>query len=99
MNVKSSSKRASKRNDDEMRLAPIMSENDFAKLGDGHVAYIRTMTSEEASRMFPAVEGLPQGINLFALHAADGTPIALTDTRSAAVGHAMGDELEIASIH
>jgi hypothetical protein len=90
----------SKRSDDAaLRLAPPMSENDFAKLGDGHVAYIKTMTSEEASRMFPAVEGLPQGINLFALHAADGTPIALTDTRSAAIGHAMGDELQIASIH
>ncbi len=49
--------------------------------------------------MFPAIEGLPQGINLFALHAADGTPLALTDSRQAAVGHAMGDELEIASLH
>lgn len=98
MNVKSH-KRTRKPHDEVMQLAPVMSESDFAKLGDGHVAYIKTMTSEEASRMFPAVEGLPQGINLFALHAADGTPIALTDTRSAAVGHAMGDELEIASIH
>jgi len=49
--------------------------------------------------MFPAIEGLPVGINLFALHAADGTPIALTDSRQAAVGHAMGDELEIAAVH
>ncbi len=32
-------------------------------------------------------------------YAADGTPIALTDTRQAAVGHALGDELEIASLH
>ncbi len=96
MNIKSTLKRG---DDADLRIVPLMSENDFAKLGDGHVAYIRTMTSEEARRMFPAVEGLPQGINLFALHAADGTPLALTDTRSAAVGHAMGDELEIASIH
>jgi hypothetical protein len=49
--------------------------------------------------MFPAVEGLPNGLDLFSLHAADGTPIALTDTRQAAVSHAMGDELEIASVH
>ena len=83
----------------EERVLPIMSELEFAKLGDGHVAYIKTMTSEEASRLFPTVEGLPQGINLFALHGADGTPLALTDTRSAAVGHALGDELEIASLH
>ena len=33
------------------------------------------------------------------LHAADGTPLVLTDSRQAAIGHAMGDELEIASIH
>ena len=30
---------------------------------------------------------------------ADGTPLALTDSRQAALGHAMGDELEIASLH
>ena len=85
--------------DADERVLPIMSELEFAKLGDGHVAYVKTMTSEEASRLFPTVEGLPQGINLFALHGADGTPLALTDTRSAAVGHALGDELEIASLH
>ena len=83
----------------EESVMPIMSELEFAKLGDGHFAYIKTMTSEEASRLFPTVEGLPQGIYLFALHGADGTPLALTDTRSAAVSHAMGDELEIASVH
>jgi hypothetical protein len=33
------------------------------------------------------------------LQAADGTPIALTDTLQAAIGHAMGDELELASVH
>ncbi len=96
MDVKSTLKRG---DDADPRIVPLMSENDFAKLGDGHVAYIRTMTSDEARRLFPAVEGLPQGINLFALHGADGTPLALTDTRSAAIGHAMGDELQIASIH
>ena len=78
---------------------PIMSMSDLAKLGGGKVAYIRVMTPDEAKAMFPAIEGLPAGINLFALHAADGTPIALTDSRQAAVGHAMGDELEIAAVH
>ena len=81
------------------RVAPVMSEIELAKLGGGQVAYIKVMTSEQARAMFPTVEGLPQGISLYALHAADGTPIALTDTRQAAVGHALGDELEIASLH
>jgi hypothetical protein len=76
-----------------------MTENELATLGGGVVAYIKTLTSDEASRMFPAVEGLPKGINLFSLHAADGTPLALTDTRQAAIGHAIDDDLEIASVH
>lgn len=76
-----------------------MSMSELAKLGGGRIAYIRVMTSEEAREMFPAVEGIPTGINLFALHAADGTPLALTDSHQAALGHAMGDELEVASLH
>ena len=78
---------------------PVISMTDFAKLGGGKIAYIRVLTPDEAKAMFPAIEGLPVGINLYALHAADGTPIALTDSRQAAVGHAMGDELEIAAVH
>lgn len=78
---------------------PVMSMSDLAKLGGGKVAYIKVMSPDEAKEMFPALDGLPMGIDLFALHAADGTPLALTDSRQAAVGHAMGDELEIAAVH
>ena len=80
-------------------LRHVMTEHELATLGGGVVAYIKTLTADEASRMFPAIEGLPQGINLFSLHAADGTPLALTDTRQAAIGHAIDDDLEIASVH
>jgi hypothetical protein len=76
-----------------------MTEGELATLGGGVVAYIKTLTSDEASRMFPAVRGLPEGINLFSLHAADGTPLALTDTKQAAIGHAIDDDLQIASVH
>jgi hypothetical protein len=93
--------KTSRNADKRKTLVPVppMSMSDLAQLGGGKVAYIKTMTHDEAREMFPAVEGLPQGIDLFALHAADGTPLVLTDSRQAAVGHAMGDELEIASIH
>lgn len=85
----------------ELRDQPrrTMSATEFAELGGGEVAYIKMLTSDEAHRMYPAIEGLPDGINLYALHAADGTPLALTDSMQAALGHALGDELEIASIH
>ena len=77
----------------------VMSQRELAALGGGRVAYIKVLSSDEAKRMFPAVDGVPTGISLYALQAADGTPIALTDTLQAAIGHAMGDELEIASVH
>jgi hypothetical protein len=76
-----------------------ISTGQLAELGGGKVAYIKTMSSEEAKEMYPAVKGLPKGIELFALHAADGTPIALTDSRQAAIGHAMGDQLQVESLH
>ena len=76
-----------------------LSAMELAKLGDGQVAYIKVMTSDEARKAFPAIDGLPTGIHLYALHSADGTPLALTDSRQAAVGHAMGDELEVRAIN
>ncbi len=85
--------------DKTLESRSVMTEHELATLGDGAVAYIKILTSEEASRMFPAIEGLPKGISLFSLHSADGTPLALTDTRQAAVGHAIDDDLEIASVH
>ncbi|MFM9848498.1 MAG: DUF1150 family protein [Hyphomicrobiaceae bacterium] len=92
-------KRAKRSRTGEAAVAPIISQIELARLGGGQVAYIKELKSDEARRIFPAVEGLPSGLDLFSLHAADGTPIALTDTRQAAVSHAMGDELEIASVH
>ena len=81
-------------------LVPLeMTIADLAKLGGGKVAYIKVMSHDEAKELFPAIDGLPTGIDLYALHAADGTPLVLTDSRQAAIGHAMGDELEVASVH
>ncbi|MEO1543361.1 MAG: DUF1150 domain-containing protein [Pseudomonadota bacterium] len=83
----------------EFETTREMSTDEFEQLGGGEVAYIKTLTSDEAHEMFPSVEGLPEGISLYAVHAADGTPLALTDSMQAALGHAMGDELEVASVH
>lgn len=91
--------RKHRRRKNARNAAPFVSEVELARLGGGHIAYIRELTSDEAHQMFPSIEGLPTGIILFALHGADGTPIALTDSRQAAIGHAMDDELEVASIH
>ena len=80
-------------------LEGVMSQRELAALGGGKVAYIKVLSSDDAKLMYPAIEDLPSGIQLFALQAADGTPIALTDSLQAAMGHAIGDELEVASLH
>lgn len=80
-------------------VRPLMSEFEFSRLGSGEVSYIKILTSEQAQKMFPMVDGLPKGISLFSLHAADGTPIALTDTMQAAVGHASEGDLVIYPLH
>ncbi len=76
-----------------------MSELELARLGGGEVAYIKTLTSDEALEMFSADRRAAERHPLFSLHAADGTPIALTDTLQAAIGHAQEDELSIAPLH
>ena len=83
----------------QLALEAVMSQRELAALGGGKLAYIKVMSSDEAKEMYPAIEDLPSGLQLFALQAADGTPIALTDSLQAAMGHAIGDELEIASLH
>ncbi len=80
-------------------LEGVMSQRELAALGGGKVAYIKALSSDEAKEMYPAIDDLPPGIQLFALQAADGTPIALTDSLQAAMGHAIGDELELAALH
>jgi hypothetical protein len=49
--------------------------------------------------MYPQLEGLPEGITIFAVHGADGTPLALTDTHFAAVENAKEQNLQPVSVH
>jgi hypothetical protein len=49
--------------------------------------------------LFPNAPQLTPGLRLFALHAADGTPIMLTDTRESALANAWSHELEAVSVH
>ena len=83
---------------DGATLAGNLSAEAFASLGGGHIAYVRTIRSEDAAEMFPQARIAP-GLKLFTLHAADGTPIMLTDSREAAIANAMENELVMLSVH
>jgi hypothetical protein len=71
----------------------------LAGLGGGKIAYVRAVRSEDVQAMFPQAPNLQPGMQLFALHAADGTPIMLTDSREAAIANAWSQELEMVSVH
>jgi hypothetical protein len=76
-----------------------MSPEALAHLGDGQIAYMKTIRSEDVPALFPQVPEIQPGLKLFALHAADGTPIMLTDSREAAIANAVSQQLEMVSVH
>jgi len=78
---------------------PAITQEALAHLGDGQLAYVKQIRSEDVAKQFPQAPQLQPGLMLFALHAADGTPIMLTDTREAAVANAWSQELEAVSVH
>ena len=80
-------------------LNPIITQDALAHLGDGRLAYVKAIRSEDVAGMFPQALKIEPGVTLFSLHAADGTPIMLTDTRESALASAGSNELEAVSVH
>jgi hypothetical protein len=78
---------------------PVITQQALAILGGGKIAYVKAVRSEDVNAMFPQAPALEPGMQLFALHAADGTPILLTDSRESAIANAMTHELETVSVH
>jgi hypothetical protein len=78
---------------------PAITQEALAQLGDGRLAYVKPIRSEDVANMFPQAPKIAPGLKLFSLHAADGTPIMLTDTREAALANAWSQELEPVSVH
>ncbi|MEZ5810651.1 MAG: DUF1150 family protein [Rhizobiaceae bacterium] len=77
----------------------VMSEDQFAHLGEGHVAYVRKIQSDELIGRYPGLPELAPGMELWALFAADGQPILLTGERQAALAGAAENSLVPVSLH
>jgi hypothetical protein len=86
-------------NDPVNMMRQTMSEKAFAGLGDGKIAYVKPIRSEDVNDLYPEAPEMQPGLQLFALHSADGTPILLTDSREAALANAWSQELETVSLH
>jgi len=81
------------------RTSEPISLSELAQLGDGQVAYIKQLDSDAAERLFPALSDAPKDIDLYAVLGADGTPLALTDSRSEAIANALENDLVPVSVH
>ncbi len=83
----------------KMNESNAMSQLEFTHLGEGEVAYIKLLHKDEAYRLFPALEEIEDDSPLYSLHAADGTPLMLTDSRAEALADALDNDLEPLSVH
>jgi hypothetical protein len=72
---------------------------ELAALGEGHIAYVRPMQSDEVRQLFPQAPEMQPGLKLFALLSASGAPILLTDSRDAALANAWAHDLRTVSLH
>jgi len=77
----------------------VISQEALARLGGGKLAYVTPIRSEDVQSLFPQAPAIAPGLQLFVLHAADGSPIMLTDSQEAAVANAWSNELEMVSVH
>lgn len=76
-----------------------MTDEAFAVLGGTRIAYVRMTRSEAVAFICPDAPLLAPGQKVFVLHAADGTPILVTDSREAAVANAASEKLETVGLH
>jgi len=66
------------------------------------LAYIKSIDIDEARALgvvIPSEIRLPQGVKLFALHAADGTTLGITDTWASAYSAAVQNNFVPLSVH
>lgn len=82
-----------------VRNAAMMSTDQLAVLGEGHVAYVRQMRSEDVHNVFPDAPVMEPGYQIWALLSAAGAPIVLADTPHAVLANAMEQNLVTVSVH
>jgi len=76
-----------------------MTPDQFAHLGEGALAYLKKVSSDDIRGRYPGMPDIAPGLELWALFAANGQPILLTDARDSAIGAAAQNDLIPVSIH
>lgn len=78
----------------------VMTAEALAKLGAPEMVYIRPVTGTEVKADAPEeTESVPDEAVLYAVHAADGTRMAVLDNREAAFTAARQNDMVPVSVH
>ena len=77
----------------------VLTDAEMAHLGEGTVAYLREIDSDELRGKFPGLPEIEPGTRLWALFAANGQPILLSDARDTAMAGAFENDLTPVSVH
>lgn len=78
----------------------VLEEIDFETMGLSEIVYVKPVTSEEVKAFdSDAFGNIPDGMKLFAVHTADGVPVALLDDRETAFAAASQYEMRAVSVH
>ncbi|MEQ1939806.1 DUF1150 family protein [Mesorhizobium sp. CN5-321] len=77
----------------------IMTSGELAHLGEGSVAYVRKVSSDDLRGRFPGLSEITPGLELWALFGANGEPILLSDARDRALAGAMENDLVTVALH
>jgi hypothetical protein len=89
--------------DDEDDTDDELMEEINAPVFEGtRLAYIKTIDIDEARALgvvIPSEIRLPRGVKLYALHAADGTTLGITDTWASAYSAAVQNNFVPLSVH
>lgn len=76
-----------------------ISADQLATLGEGYVAYVRRLRSEDVNTLFPNAPEMAPGHQIWALLSAAGAPIVLADTPQAVLANAIEHNLVTVSVH
>ena len=76
-----------------------VSPDDLARMGQGHVAYMRQISGAEIAQAFPGAVDLDPDARVWALFGADGTPLAIADDAGGALSTAFENNLMPVTVH
>ena len=76
-----------------------ISDTELAHLGEGIIAYVRKITSDDLVSRFPGLPHMQAGLDLWAVFGANGQPMMVADEQAVAISAAVNRDLRPVSIN